>query len=51
MIDCVERAPHAIASLEKKLPKEFPESVYAAISKGIGRHSKEFLAGLKHLAN
>jgi serine/threonine-protein kinase HipA len=49
MIESVERAPAAIASIEKLLPKEFPESVYAAIVKGIGRHAKEFLAGLKHL--
>ena len=49
MIESVERAPDAIASIEKKLPEEFPESVYAAIAKGIGRHAKEFLAGLKHL--
>lgn len=49
MIESVERAPVAIASIEKKLPKEFPESVYAAIAKGIGRHAKEFLTGIRHL--
>lgn len=48
-IESVERAPGAIASIENKLPKEFPERVYAAIAKGIGRHAKEFLAGLKHV--
>ena len=49
MIESVERAPDAIASIEKKLPKEFPETVYAAIAKGIGRHAKAFLTGLKRL--
>jgi serine/threonine-protein kinase HipA len=49
MIDTVERAPAAIASLEKKLPKDFPEAVYAAITKGIDRHAKDFLDGVKHL--
>jgi hypothetical protein len=49
MIERAERAPDAIASIEKKLPKEFPETVYAAIAKGIGRHAKAFLAGLKRL--
>jgi serine/threonine-protein kinase HipA len=47
MVETVERAPDAIASIEKNLPKNFPESVYAAIAKGIARHSKEFLAGVK----
>lgn len=49
MIESVERAPDAIASTERKLPKEFPESVYAALTRGIGRHAQEFLAGLKHI--
>jgi serine/threonine-protein kinase HipA len=47
MIESVERAPGAIASIEKNLPKNFPDFVYAAIAKGIARHSKDFLAGLK----
>lgn len=49
MIDTVERAPDVIASLEKKLPKNFPETVYAAIAKGIGRHAKDFVDGIKHI--
>ena len=49
MIESVERAPDAIASTESKLPKRFPEGVYAAIAKGISRHARQFLAGLKHL--
>jgi serine/threonine-protein kinase HipA len=49
MIESVERAPDAIASIEEKLPQKFPELVYAAIAKGIGRHAKAFLTGLKHL--
>ena len=49
MIDTVERAPGVITKLEKKLPKDFPERVYVAIAKGIERHAKEFLDGLKHL--
>jgi serine/threonine-protein kinase HipA len=48
MIESVERAPDVIASIEKNLPKDFPESVYEAIAKGIARHSKDFLTGLKH---
>ena len=49
MIDTVERAPDAIASIEKTLPRDFPETVYVAIAKGIGRHAKDFLDGIKHL--
>jgi serine/threonine-protein kinase HipA len=49
MIDAVERAPGVITGLEKMLPKHFPESVYAPIAKGIARHSKEFLDGLKYI--
>lgn len=49
MIETVERAPSAIASLEKILPKDFPENVYVAIGKGIDRHAKEFLDGIKHV--
>lgn len=49
MIESVERAPRAIDSIEKKLPKGFPETVYAPIANGIARHSNDFLSGLKHL--
>ena len=49
MIESVQRAPDTIVSIEKGLPKEFPEPVYAAIAKGIRRHAKTFLAGLKGL--
>ena len=49
MIDCVERAPSGMASLESKLPKDFPEKLYVGIAKGIDRHVKDFLAGLKNL--
>jgi serine/threonine-protein kinase HipA len=49
MIEGVQRAPSAIASIEKILPEDFPETVYTAIAKGIARHSKDFLTGLNHL--
>jgi serine/threonine-protein kinase HipA len=49
MIDTIERAPDVIASIEKKLPKSFPESVYVSIAKGIDRHAQEFLGGIKHI--
>lgn len=49
MVETVERAPDAIASIETRLPKDFPQSVYDAIAKGIGRHAREFLAGLESL--
>lgn len=49
MIDTVERAPGVIASIETKLPKDFPEAVYVSISKGIARHAKDFLDGIRYL--
>ncbi len=49
MIDTVERAPEVCVSLEKRLPKDFPESVYAAIAKRIDRHARDFLEGLAQL--
>jgi serine/threonine-protein kinase HipA len=51
MIETVERAAGVFKSLEKRLPSEFPESVYAAIAKGIGRHAADFLQGVKDLAS
>jgi serine/threonine-protein kinase HipA len=49
MIESVERASSAIASIEKDLPEDFPVSVYEAMARGIARHSEKFLTGLKHL--
>ncbi|MBM0107656.1 HipA domain-containing protein [Steroidobacter sp. S1-65] len=49
MIAAVERATSVIKGLERKLPKDFPENVYLAISKGIERHAQQFLDGLEHV--
>jgi len=49
LIEIAERAPGTFASIERKLPKNFPENVYVAISKGIAQHSKYFLNGIKQL--
>jgi serine/threonine-protein kinase HipA len=50
MIQSVERAPAVIASIEEDLPNDFPGSVYAAIKRGIVRHSRHFLSGLTRLS-
>lgn len=49
MVEAVEGPPEAIDAVGKKLPKGFPESVYAAIADGVDRHASAFLAGLKHV--
>lgn len=50
MIATCERAPSSFYSLEKQLPKNFPESVFNAIGKGIARHATDFLQELKQLS-
>jgi hypothetical protein len=35
--------PHAIASVEKKLPRDFKESTWTAVTQGFARKAKEFL--------
>ena len=47
MIEAVRRSSYTFYSLEKRLPPDFPESVFIAIGEGIERHSKTFLAGLE----
>jgi serine/threonine-protein kinase HipA len=49
MIETVERGSETFYSLEKRLPANFPESVFNAIGKGIKRHAKTFLGGVKHI--
>lgn len=49
MIDMVERSTDVFNSLQTRLPKGFPDSVFNAIGNGIARHARDFLDGLKHL--
>jgi serine/threonine-protein kinase HipA len=49
MIDTVTRAPDEMRSIQKKLPKDFPEVVSLAIARGIERHTKVFLDGVEQL--
>lgn len=46
MIACVERAPAVVASLEDKLPPQYPAQVYERVKKGVTQHGREFLKGL-----
>lgn len=40
----VEYSTGAIDRLESRLPREFPQRIYASIRKGIRRQAKQFLA-------
>jgi serine/threonine-protein kinase HipA len=41
--------PEAIASVEKRLPRDFKESVWTSITQGFARKAKEFLSGAENL--
>jgi serine/threonine-protein kinase HipA len=47
MMDMMTRATQVFDSLQKRLPAGFPESVYNAVGRGIERHAKLFLDGIK----
>ncbi len=44
MLGMARSAPDAIASVEKRLPPDFKESVWTSITKGFAKKAKEFLS-------
>jgi serine/threonine-protein kinase HipA len=44
MLELVAAIPQAIARVEKRLPKDFAESVWSSITAGVSRQAKVFLA-------
>ncbi len=50
MLGMIERVPSALASVESRLPEDFPGRSWAAIAKGMRAESDRFLAGVDGLA-
>lgn len=47
MLDMVRDTPKAIVAVKKQLPKDFKESVWTSITKGIVKKADEFLAAVE----
>jgi len=49
MLDMARSVPEAIVSVEKRLPADFKESVWATITKGFAKKAEEFLRAAEKL--
>jgi serine/threonine-protein kinase HipA len=49
MLDTARSVPEAVASVSKRLPADFKESVWTSISKGLAKKAEEFLRHAENL--